>query len=1372
MSGAPYARFRRCTAALVILALAIVPSASAGGFTQAELERLSRAASTTKDYSGRPDLDVLQTRNPVQKTPAQAPRKPTPEELKVQELQAQRQRGRQEHLQQLQNLGQGLTTLQTDLAKEKQRLATGKANLASYEKNETWYEAAGDALLSLTGSQNQGTRARKMIEDATVRIEQIEAQITNQRTAIQQKQKDAVAYDQRLNLEIVKTDPTLRAQELERRSADVITQTQGIETQKAQIAAGEEQFEQHIASLNGLIKEAKRLDPKADVSKFENDIRMVTEAHEAWRASMDSELTGRMKTREQTYQQNRDDGIGETNTGMVRHSIRKRIRTINEDASLDEKGKQSKIDELALVDEAAESATKKSALSVAQGAPNNTEWKSIFLETNSESLNEFIADLADDDLSWYEFSLRMGAYTKGTTRAGVDALKDLLTLIVEAGDTGGETLEALLEKHLGIRSDLFGSENLRLLTKLRDKSAILLDLDNPEGDKLAKELMALAERAKYLAERAVEKRSQGDVKKRLEEVGYVTGTVVGAEAAVFKTLGLGAKVVRGLPIWGPADDIADAATAAGKLPDAPPSGRTPTGGTPDAPTKPPDYAGGTPDTPTKPPDYAGGTPDTPTKPPDYAAGDKPATGQPKVENPGIDTEAPTGFDAEAPTGLDGPRRRNDAGSTGQAPTNDLALGRFVDGDLVLRRPSDGAQMVLKERVGSGYSTDVYGHPTRKDLVVRFTETADGAHILDDAGYKVIKNIDPKGQDVIVPTRHASGEAFAPRTSAPGGTEGIIEVVDRAPDSWAKMKAKTGAQEMPPALRDAYRRGLDKLNAEGFVVLDMKSDNYTFKMVELPDGSQRAVLVILDPGSIVPMRNLDADAARRLQKALDTPGDRARTGDWETKGRLEHMEWLAKHFDGLIDWEALKRLGFDYTTLGKGAKTGSEGIFPYNPKNGVQNPELANPTPSPNARPRTGDTPAADKPGDAKRPPFKRGELVPEGLGFPPGYRWGDALDGVPAPSGVPKSPRPKRAETGKGGKDGKGPKDTREPGPGDASDSHPVAKPEKGPGLPQRSPYRDLDKDDDKKGGGNGGGTAIAIGGFDGMAVIDPIHFAFGGSSLPPTISTDCPPCSHYVSEYNQLMVSPLRSSMSLAVRLQVIRQALATCEAFYCSDSDEDGYSLEILNVNTLFDGNPYDARDPLEGGDNTSFAPPGFVAVLPGLFSDIPISQFTSVSGPDACPDDHFHQGDAPGGNVIDCFFSPVTDNDPFGCGFGSTEDVEFVPKPSARRRTREAADDDTLDLCRARVRLRRAARRRRRVRARIPQLHADPLPQAEWGRAARGRHPGRGDPAGPARSRRAAPARCDREVEHTGDGGDAGGRVLRQVAARRRRRRHRAR
>ncbi len=1090
---------------------------------------------------------------------------------RVATLQGQRLQARQEATAEINGLIQTLNNQQNQLATTQQARRDAQAQVDLVEEHTDFLNDIYDFTVGIFGQSTPSGTARTNLENATVQERNLDQQIARTRTQIETARQNAMEQDRAYEVEIIKSSPRLLAEDRARRSVEAMEHVRNVATQRAQIEAGETQFNNQLAALDAQIAAERAKTPAPSASQFTGVVdqsqmvttrapdsqavldllaerQKITEAHTEWRNSMDSELRRHVQQQEQFFDRNRQDGIGETNSGESRSTIRRVITDINERigrGELSEAQGGEMIAEITAIDSAAESAAGTSALAIAQGAPSMAEFENTW--------GSFFSDVASTnaDLTWYEFSLRMGAYTKGVTRAGVDAVKDLAMIAKEGLDTQGEAFEAFLEEAFGVRSDFFGSENLATLERIRSGFAKILDPNDPEGARLAQELVQLGENVARQLERRVESTAgSGNVRRALEDTGYVVGTVVGVEEALFRVAAAAPRAVRGVTLW-----ATNALPPSGAVP---PAGAIPTPG-----------AGATGDA------SRAATSGTPTGagaadniPPAQRYGDDyPADGTPWGTHMNVNILDPQG-----------------------------------QPNIVLLR-NDGTRLELPATpMGKGSTTEVYSVPGRSDVVVRISKADPAGQALDNAGHRALRNMDPDGNAFELPRRHSQHRVAAEGHQMDGG---IVEVVDRAPTDW--RKAREAGEVMTPGRRRAYRRAMEKINENGFVMLDNKPDNYAFRKVGEPDEWK---LVILDAGSIVPMKNLDPAAARRLQHALDNPIDEAVAPgvEWENPldprqvtGRQIHTEWLAENFDHLIDWDAINDLhpDFQFHTLGEGYSNIDllmNKRFPMNPSNGVENPGISGPLRPPDPDPNTPLGPGTG--GEHPAAPQRDRSL------------WERAKDRSPDYSGT------------------------------------------------RRNPVR---LPDDEEGGGSG---LISAGGFSGIPVVDPIHFEMGPGLPTGGIMTYCPPCIHYVIEYNQLVASGV-DTPAVNARLDALLDALEVCEWFYCGDDEDDGafssYA-ELIQVIFILGNNPYDARDPLgeDGGNLGSGSIIDGIEVLPrpgGVF--IPIDQFSGPSDPDDCDDPHYHDTRAIVLPVLDCNGGSQSDPAPLVCGYGTVDDVIVIPR-----------------------------------------------------------------------------------------------------------------
>ncbi len=1041
-----------------------------------------------------------------------------------------------------------LKGIQTNLQDLQSRLATAQsdkkkaeADKAALKKDQNIVESGIKTLGSGVGVGEQALLDAR-IRDADSRIKILTGQVRHVQEALSTKQGEVVRVETRFELEIAKAQSTSRAAEEARRLEEATRLARDYITQGEQIKAAEEQFAATILNLDTRIATATRNGLDGVAAQLEKDKKKTIEVRAAVKKSQEGAQDASRRLLTDTYTENRRDGIGPTSTVGLRSDLRRAAR---------EEGKDPKAAE-DLVDHDAVNRTKTSAKVIADAAHKSTEHTSIFNEVTSESVHDFFLDLKEDKLTWYEFSLRVGSYTKGAGRATKDAVVDLLTLVKEIGDTAGETFESQLLERLGIDSHVFGRENLELLEKLATQGAILLDPDNPEGDKIATDIVRMVEQLERLATRKIEKTAgKGDVHKALEGVGYIAATVVGAESAVIdgvvitaKIVGKGTKLITGA---GKTDDVARAAAAAEELSDA---GKL--------------------------------APDT------TAAGRRPTTGaartapgeSPKIEEIAIIID-PNAGKIDPATG----------------DPSDLLVGGSV-------KLSNGqtAQLVPDAKLGEGSFSTAFTAKTAdgrvitgadgKPLVIKVTNNkADG---LDGVGYKGLEGID--ANVIEVPRVHSSaglGDGLGKDFSG-----GSIHVVDegpadfkkvatdgsKTPEGYTKVKPMTGGQAI------AFDKAMRALNEKGWVWLDNKYDNYSFRKVGEPDEWK---LVIIDPGGIIPIKGLDPKKARELQQFIDNP-------TWGRAGsqmnRMSRQARIASKFDEDIDFDLIFKLtGKRYDTL----MGGSDASIPYNVQNGT-------------IFKKTSDLAAASTPEEvaAARKKLRTAQQAGEGADnvAGPATAAGDAL------------PPPKV--------DGEGPQSN--PSVAREGDAKPV-KSETGDGAvttdedgyiwPQkRTPYRDFSNDEE--GGGAGNGMAISMGGGSFTPVVPPIFFEFGPSG-------------------------------SIWDEDSWIQPPTETGSAWDGSSNSGDGILVELIRIIRIDGNNPYNQQDPLESGsnkgssgsDSDSGSGSGLDIQVVQLGSEIiPISQL-SIASPDACSSLHYHASSS----VRACSGVFVSDPAPRTCGYG---------------------------------------------------------------------------------------------------------------------------
>ncbi len=577
------------------------------------------------------------------------------------------------------------------------------------------------------------------------------------------------------------------------------------------------------------------------------------------------------------------------------------IASLNRDLNIDSQYETGK-----LLDSQSLSASKKTASTAAAGAYRNTTHTSIFNEVNSESLKDFALDYASEARKtygdWETFKGRYGAYAEGVGEAGVDAFKDLYTLGKESVVTLGQATEQAANYYTGRETSTLGRGNLDTLEKA----------GRAVSGAGTQDVADLAGKIGKAASRGFEKMAgsgEKGLRKALKGVGYATGTVVGVEEAPLKLLAKAGKGVRAVRLWRAGDKVEDAtkiARAAEKGADAGKAVRTAEKGA-----------------------------------------DAGKAGRAAELNARIDELYP----------------KADRYGTGKAiPQLDVTIAQ--KGDTMVITRADGKQIRLNNKkaseggdlLGEGASSKAYEVPTPDGppVVVKVTdmgqEGMEAASRLDNFGYDVINKVDPNGDILDIPVKYSTHQVK--------GSKKIVTIVEKAPEDFAKALKR--GESMSDGQRRAYQKAMDALNDKGYAWLDNKPDNYAFK--KTGDGDEWK-LVIVDPGGIVPMKGLDPKAAKRLQRALDTPIEAIEGIPWMMGGvdlgRAEQMTSLADRFDDLVDWKKVQEVTKKpFSTLGKNynEKVGDPDILahliPYNPKNGIDNPGLWDKLPeAPSKKPR-------------------------------------------------------------------------------------------------------------------------------------------------------------------------------------------------------------------------------------------------------------------------------------------------------------------------------------------------------------------------------------------------------------------------------------
>jgi len=288
------------------------------------------------------------------------------------------------------------------------------------------------------------------------------------------------------------------------------------------------------------------------------------------------------------------------------------------------------------------------------------------------------------------------------------------------------------------------------------------------------------------------------------------------------------------------------------------------------------------------------------------------------------------FDVDPNTGIGAPRppaggRIETPRSSGEVP-NALET-RVPDNTHLPFRAADGSEheLPLGERLGGGYTSEVFAHADDPGLAIRVTYLKDGAPAatLDRFGRTALET-GAQSEHVravrqITSYDVASGEFR-------GGTVTRVEVVERVQETAEATIARQGGR-MSVAQMMAYEGALRHLNKKGLVWLDNKWDNFAF--VPRGDGSGRVEVVVLDTGGIVPVKvNTDVPApalAREIQLRIN--GDYAsQIPDFAYIQRQDYRSvaregWIQRHYAESFDYESLGIAGID--DLPFNAKSGED-----------------------------------------------------------------------------------------------------------------------------------------------------------------------------------------------------------------------------------------------------------------------------------------------------------------------------------------------------------------------------------------------------------------------------------------------------------------
>ena len=273
--------------------------------------------------------------------------------------------------------------------------------------------------------------------------------------------------------------------------------------------------------------------------------------------------------------------------------------------------------------------------------------------------------------------------------------------------------------------------------------------------------------------------------------------------------------------------------------------------------------------------------------------------------------------------------------------------------------ADGKKVVLGKTAGEGSSSRAFDVPVTSRMrgpddlgqVAKLTEHGT-ATALDDLGRNVVESIDnPKVIQTpkVVKQYNVRNSPLVPPSRADVSpkdfTGGTLTFMEKAPPSFKDFPAnlKMADGTMTPGQAAAFNRGMGAINKKGFVWLDNKYDNFTFKPLGDPKAD-KWVLVVLDPGGMLPMKATKGttaaqkaasriENARAMQRTLDNPPDEVLRVRDQYKAPM-HKNVLSRDFDNVVNWEALRNItnNKDLGTLQSFVKGAPDKAkhFPYNP----------------------------------------------------------------------------------------------------------------------------------------------------------------------------------------------------------------------------------------------------------------------------------------------------------------------------------------------------------------------------------------------------------------------------------------------------------
>ncbi len=782
-------------AAWLSVALALCAPVAYGQLTPDEVRRAAKAAETTSGFyetGGRrspeaaeaaafesfpaPDAHISEANLKVEAWhAARRERERQAEQAEIRSIQDERRQAREETARQLAAANRYVNTVQRQLEQ------------AQTDKKQAEARRSDSTLGRLTGQAGFGEAAAAETElrEAEERIRRLSGELRSAQSRVADIEKAGASQEAAFDLRLTKAESSALEAERKRRIDEAKTLATEVETQREQIRVTEEAFEQQLATLDLQITQARENNLPEVVEQLEKDRAKTAELKATLNESQTRTLAFNQDRLRDALRENTYDGIGPGTVHGLTRDLERQARDSGTSADAATN----------LVDQDAVQRTATSMPQVAAAAPRSTEHTSLFNGITRESVHDFLLDLKEDELTWNEFALRTGSYWKGVGRATKDALVDLLVLVKEVGDTAGETFEAELLSRLGIESHVFGRENLETLKELARKGATIVDPDDPEGARHAQDLVNLADRLMTLAQRKVEQTAaRGNTHVALEGFGYVTGTVLGAEAVVIEGAALTARATaKARNIW----RAEKAATAADRVEDATTAARAATGDAPPART-----------------------------PDDLAA-----------------TRTDTPFDPRVLTSDIAIVRRGD----------DIYLIRQVDGaELKLEKKIGGGASTDVYSI-PGRDDLVVKITKASDDIDKFDDVGYRAlKSIDPEGnafeVPTMYTSNPVTSSAL--PEYAGGKITITDRAPTDFKNALDDGGVRLPDGTV---ARPATGQMTAGQRIAFDNAMRAINEKGWVWFDNKHDNYAFRHL----GGDDWRLVILDPGGMAPAKSAEA-----------------------------------------------------------------------------------------------------------------------------------------------------------------------------------------------------------------------------------------------------------------------------------------------------------------------------------------------------------------------------------------------------------------------------------------------------------------------------------------------------------------------------------